>query len=111
MGDPAEEYGLKLITESFLWDKVTSHIIDFTEGGRDYSFILLDTEQGVIYWPEYDDNLRDDTTQEQIEDDPYAWAPQDEANWRNEAPAWAINTFFEMLEEQFRNLPLRPIVV
>jgi hypothetical protein len=79
------------------------------EGGRDSPFILLDTEHGVIYWPDCDDEIRNDTTQEQVEDDPHAWAPEAEADWRSDSPAWAISDFFHMLEEQFQNLRLIPI--
>ncbi|KAH7085639.1 hypothetical protein BKA63DRAFT_500056 [Paraphoma chrysanthemicola] len=107
--DPAQTYGIRLITESFLFQRVTPHIIGLMEGGRDDPFILLDTEHGVIYWPDCDDEIRDDTTQEQVEDDPHAWAPEAEANWRGDAPAWAIDDFFQMLKEQFRNLRFIPI--
>ncbi|KAH7084147.1 hypothetical protein FB567DRAFT_593623 [Paraphoma chrysanthemicola] len=107
--DPAQSYGLRLITESFLSHRVNPHIIGLCAGGRDSPFLLLDTEYGLIYWPDCDDEIRDDTTQEQVDDDPHSWAPETEANWRGDAPCWAIETFFEMLEEQFRNLRFIPI--
>jgi hypothetical protein len=107
--DPAHKYGLKLVTESFLSHRVNSHIIGLMEGGRDSAFILLDTEHGVIYWPDCDDEIRNDTTQEQVEDDPHAWTPEAEADWRGDSPAWAIDDFFQMLEEQFQYLRFIPL--
>lgn len=59
-------------SQTFLSHRVSSHIIGLMEGGRDSPFILLDTEHGVIYWPDCNDEIRNDTTQEQVEDDPHA---------------------------------------
>lgn len=101
--------GQKLITEGFLAGEVNSHIIGLMEGGRDTPLILLDTQHGLVHWPDCDDQIRDETTQEQVDDDPDAWETEDEANWRGDAPAWAISDFYDMLREQFQTLRFIPI--
>lgn len=37
------------------------------------------------------------------------YAPENEATWRAEAPAWAVVDFFEMLKDQFRKLHFIPL--
>jgi hypothetical protein len=44
-----------------------------------------------------------------VEDDPYDWAPENEAEWRSDSATWAIADFFEILKDQFRELHYVPI--
>jgi hypothetical protein len=74
---------------------------------------LLDTQLGVVYWHTCPIWLSTRSWRQRIEDDPLEYAPEDQADWRNE-PAWAITDFFEVLKDQFRQLrsiPLSPTVV
>jgi hypothetical protein len=51
---------------------------------------------------------------EEVVDDPYDYAPENEAEWRGECRAWAIADFFEILKDEFKKLnfvPLNPEVV
>jgi hypothetical protein len=107
--DPAKTYGLKMLTEGPISLASTPFIIGLMEGGRDSPLVVLDTKYGVVYWPDCDDHIRHQTSQEQVQDDPDAWDSEDEANWRGDAPAWTINDFFVMLREQFEQLQFIPI--
>ncbi|KAK4156323.1 hypothetical protein C8A00DRAFT_30818 [Chaetomidium leptoderma] len=66
------------------------------------SAINLDGSQAVA--PAADDDFR-----EPILDDPYDYAPEEEADWRAEGAAWAVADFFELLKDQFRQLCFVPL--
>lgn len=109
--EPSHFRGLRLITESYLSKYMNPHIIGLLEGSRDTPFLLLDTEHGIIYWPDCHGEICDETTLERVEDDSDLWVTKEEADWRGEdtCPAWTIDDFFELLEEQFRELRFMPI--
>jgi hypothetical protein len=107
--DPWKEHGLGIITEGAVHEATTPFIIGLMEGGRDSPLVILDTNYGIIYWPDCNDEIRHETRQEQIHDDPDAWASEGEADWRGDAPAWTITDFFTMLREQFEELHFLPI--
>jgi hypothetical protein len=107
--DPAKEYGLTMLTEGSVSFATTPFIIGLMEGGRDSPLVVLDTKYGIAYWPECPDEIRHETSQEQVQDDCDAWASQEEANWRCDAPAWTIPDFFAMLREQFEQLRFIPV--
>lgn len=88
---------------------VPSHVIGLTNGGLNKDVFLLDTELGIVHWPECPGEIRYNPTREPVLDDPYDWAPENEADWRADAPAWAIPAFFEVLKDQFRELQFIPI--
>jgi hypothetical protein len=54
------------------------------------------------------DNIRYEPTREKISDDPYSYAPYNEAHWRGDAPAWTFTDFFELLKDQYRELKFIP---
>jgi hypothetical protein len=104
---------LKIHSENLI-ENVPPHVIGLTSGGRDNPVFLLDTELGIIHWPECVGEIRYNPSRELIEDDPYIYAPEDEAEWRADAPAWAIDDFFEVLKDQYRELcfvPTSPRIV
>lgn len=77
-------------------------------GGNDHEILLLDTPLGTIYWPECEGKIHR-TSQTKVMDDAYDYAPENEAEWRGEAPAWGISDFFGVLKNQFRELKFIPI--
>jgi hypothetical protein len=108
---PGSAPALKITSELHLKDKIPPQVVSLTSGSRDNPVILIDTELGIIYWSDCPDEVRDSSTQEQTEDDPYSWAPEEETTWRGDAPAWTITDFFEMLKDQFRKLRFIPISI
>lgn len=89
-------------------DNIPPQVISLTSNESELGGIfLLDTERGIVHWYGCYGELKD--SEGAIEDDPYDWAPEDEAEWRAEAPAWAVSDFFELLKDQFRRLDFVPI--
>ncbi|KAF6811590.1 hypothetical protein CMUS01_13227 [Colletotrichum musicola] len=101
---------LKLLSEGVdTQDNVPSHVVGLMLGGRDNPIILLDTELGTVHWLECPGEIRYEPLCEQVSDDPYEYAPEEEAEWRVDAPAWAVADFFEELKARFRELDFVPI--
>ncbi|KAI0385604.1 hypothetical protein F5Y04DRAFT_246250 [Hypomontagnella monticulosa] len=103
----AEE--LKIVTEGAeFYEEAPPHVVGLS-AGADNPLFVLDTELGIVHWSECPGEIKDDPPREPVEDDPYDYAPENEADWRNDAPAWAIADFFELLKDQFRELNFIPI--
>lgn len=89
-------------------DNIPPQVISLTSNESELGGIFLfDTERGIVHWHGCYGELKG--SEGAIEDDPYDWAPEDEAEWRAEAPAWAVSDFFELLKDQFRRLDFVPI--
>lgn len=89
-------------------DSIPPQVVSLTSNESDLGGIfLLDTERGIVHWYGCYGELKN--SEDAIEDDPYEWAPEDEAEWRAEAPAWAVPDFFQLLKDQFRKLEFVPI--
>jgi len=105
---------LKVTSEGEKWEDVPSHVIGLTNGGRDNKVFLLDTQLGVIHWPECDGGGDFRTN---WENDPSFISPvfvedyvsEDDLEWREGAPAWKIKDFFELLKQQYRKLNWIPV--
>jgi hypothetical protein len=72
---------------------------------------LLDTELGVIYWYDCEDEAKVDIPEDHP--DPYGWfnddlITEDQAEWRSNRGVWEISDFFEMLKADFRTLKFVP---
>ncbi|KAM5431491.1 hypothetical protein MferCBS31731_007804 [Microsporum ferrugineum] len=102
--------GIKVCSEDHGANDVPPHVVGLTSGGRNNYPLLLDTELGVIYWPECHGDIQHDPNApcERVWDDPYDYAPMSEAEWRAEGAYWAIPDFFEILKDQFRRLLFVP---
>ena len=101
---------LKLTSEGDeFYEESSAHVVGLTSSGRDNPVFVLDTELGVIHWAECPDEVRYNPSREDVQDDPYDYAPENEAEWRADAPAWAIKDFFELLKDQIRELQFIPI--
>ena len=98
--------GTKIITEQ--WKPVPPHVIGLTDS---QDKILLDTRLGVIYFVECPHAIRFNPNLpfKPIEDDPYEYAPADEAEWRGWGAAWGIREFFENMKWLFRELQYVPV--
>jgi hypothetical protein len=103
--------GLRIISENISFYKdVPPHVIGLTRGEReDDDVFLLDTELGIVYWPECPGEIRHSPSREPVEDDPYDYAPKNEADWRADGAAWPVSDFFELLKDQFRELNYVPV--
>lgn len=91
---------------------VPAGVVGLTCGGRENRMLLLDTDIGVVYWPDCPDRWGAgfEPSQERFEDDPYDWVDSErEAMWREEGGAWAVADFFEVWKDQFRTLQFVPI--
>ncbi|WYZ35796.1 hypothetical protein EsH8_X_000443 [Colletotrichum jinshuiense] len=65
-----------------------------------------------MYLDESDDNLGEEpywVMPATVVDDHYDWAPEEEAEWRAEYPAWTVADFFEILKDWFRRLNFVPV--
>jgi hypothetical protein len=67
---------IKILTEIDAGEgDVPAHMVGLTLRHRDVpSVILLDTELGVVYWPECPGPIKYSSAREQLMDDPYDWA-------------------------------------
>jgi hypothetical protein len=96
----------ELIKEStedyFYWKDVPSHVFGLTNTGRPNDFIfLVDTELGIVHWPNCPGPIRFSRTK--IDEAPIDFAPENEEEWRGDS-AWAIPDFFEVLKDELRKL-------
>ncbi|OAK94241.1 hypothetical protein IQ06DRAFT_286956, partial [Phaeosphaeriaceae sp. SRC1lsM3a] len=100
--------GLKIMTEGYFSEGTTEHMIGLMMGARNSTHAILDTQYGVVYWPDCADEIKDDTRHEEVWGEPEEIGSKKEENLRCE-PAWAIDDFFAMLKEQFVRLNWIPI--
>ncbi|KAK1838610.1 hypothetical protein CCHR01_18767 [Colletotrichum chrysophilum] len=93
---------LRTISEGpAIMENVPEHVVGLTMS--EHHVFLLDTELGVVYWPECPGRLRDGPRC--IEDDPYDYCDDDEdAEWRADGAAWSVADFFKVLKAQYRTL-------
>lgn len=52
-------------------------------GGRDNPVCLLDTERGIVLWPECPQEVSDQAAENLVGDDPFHYAAENEAEWRS----------------------------
>lgn len=83
--------------QSYTLDDTPAHVIGLTSSGRNNECFMLDTELGIVYWPECPGDIRNNALREAVHDCPYDYALENEADWRGEGVAWAIADFFEVL--------------
>ncbi|RYP53139.1 hypothetical protein DL768_001813 [Monosporascus sp. mg162] len=89
-------------------DDVPPHVVGLTCGGRRNPVILLDTKLGIVHWYECPSEIIHAPAREPLQDDPYDYAPENEAVWMAECGTWAIPDFFEVLKDEFRKLHFIP---
>ncbi|KAF2674050.1 hypothetical protein BT63DRAFT_444830 [Microthyrium microscopicum] len=90
-------------------DHIPNSVVGLTSGGRDNPIFLLDTQLGIIYWYDCPWDHTVQPLREEVSDDPYDYAPENEAEWRAECRAWAIADFFEILKNEFKKLNFVPL--
>lgn len=103
---------LKVLSEGADYpDAIPPHVFGLTYGGRNNPKFLLDTNLGIVHWLDCFGEIRNSPSREFVEDDPYDYAAENEqeAEWRGDAPAWAIADFFKLLKDQFLELRFIPI--
>ncbi|RYO95889.1 hypothetical protein DL764_007576 [Monosporascus ibericus] len=100
---------LRLLSErAGIIDDVPPHVVGLTWGGRNIEVILLDTKLGIIHWYECPHEIKVASAREMLQNDPYDYAPENEALWMAECGTWAITDFFEVLKDEFRKLHFIP---
>ncbi|KAK2029534.1 hypothetical protein LX32DRAFT_351843 [Colletotrichum zoysiae] len=97
---------LRVITEDpAFMEHVPESVVGLTTS--EHHVFLLDTERGVVYWPECPGRLRDGP--QCIEDDPYDYCDdEEEADWRADGAAWSVADFFDVLKAEYRSLRWMP---
>jgi hypothetical protein len=100
---------IKIVTEGQDCDNVPAHVVGLTSGGRDDPRFLLDTHLGIIYWVGCPEGPKHHPSREPIVDNPEDYAPENERDWRADAPAWSVEDFFEVLIDEFRRLNFLPL--
>lgn len=113
--DPEDVDGIRITTEDEVLEeyenRVPGHVIGLTDGGRNNNIFLLDTNLNVIFWLGGSGPVKGLACREPItgycphDDDDI---PENEANWRGDADAWAVEDFFEVLKDNFRQLRFIP---
>ncbi|KAK7958507.1 hypothetical protein PG988_013355 [Apiospora saccharicola] len=99
-----------MVTEGYAFTEVApAHVMGLTAGHRESSKIIVDTELGIIHWNKYPYRNQETQIREPIVDDPYDWAPEEEAEWRAESEAWATTDFFEVLKGLYTDLHFIPV--
>ena len=96
----AEAWGHRIRTEDQNDPEcVPSDVIGLTSGNwEDSGTMLLDTTHGVIYWFYCPGSIGDHPSIDPIDDDPYDWATDKDASWRNDSMAWSVPDFFKVGE-------------
>ncbi|KAK2043888.1 hypothetical protein LZ31DRAFT_313613 [Colletotrichum somersetense] len=94
--------GLRTVTEGpAIMEQVPESVVGLTMS--EHHVFLIDTDLGVVYWPECPGRLRDGPRC--IEDDPYDYCDDDdEADWRADGAAWSVVDFFKVLKAEYRSL-------
>ncbi|KAK8091267.1 hypothetical protein PG994_000772 [Apiospora phragmitis] len=96
--------------------ELVDDIPSLSYGRRSEPAFLLDTWRGVVHWYECEDAIIYNNTNNldwvapvPEMDDASDWAPEREAEWRAQHPAWAVADFFKILRGQFLALNVVPI--
>jgi hypothetical protein len=102
---------IKCLTEIDLDEgEIPAHIVGLTLRNPDFpTTFLLDTELGLVYWPNCPGPIKYNPAREQLMDDPYDWASVPGAEWRSGSAIWAVEDFFEVLKYHFRQLNFVPM--
>lgn len=91
---------------------VPGHVIGLAASNWDGDYgscISLDTQLGICIWTKCPSELLDGAVREEVRDDPFDYAPEEEAEWRSDALAWPVVDFFEVLKGHFNQLNFIPI--
>lgn len=113
----AEE--LRILTEGAEFSEhAPPHVIGLTCGGRENPVMVLDTKLGIIHWEDcppsieqqhYDKTVEYEPPEEEDDDDSDDEVAEEEIEWRQSAPAWAVKDFFTILKDQYKKLHWVPI--
>ncbi|KAK8051792.1 hypothetical protein PG993_003177 [Apiospora rasikravindrae] len=100
----------RIVSEGYAFYEVAPpHVVGLTASHRDASIIIIDTELGIAHWDNHPYRDKKSEIREPITDDPYDWAPEEEAEWRAETEAWEITDFFEVLKGLYLELHFVPV--
>lgn len=110
-----EVHGMRICTEVVdHLDDIGSEMIGLISGEwEQMGTMLLDTKRGVVYWCDGPGWIGDHPPLPMVEDDPFEWAPTEEAEWR-QSMCWTVRDYFEVLKIQYLQqyvLPLGPFEV
>jgi hypothetical protein len=116
---PTTADDLRVLTEGATFSELAPpHVIGLTCGGRENPIMVLDTKLGIIHWEDCPSSIEEGNYSTTVEyeppegedsDDSDEEIPEEEVEWRQSAPAWAVGTFFTVLKDQFKKLHWVPI--
>ncbi|TPX16146.1 uncharacterized protein E0L32_004141 [Thyridium curvatum] len=115
LGEPSSGFtgeSVRIMTEGAEFTELApAHVVSLTAGDRENPVLILDTKLGIIHWedgcpPELEDS---GWFGERVDYEPDDDVPDEEAQWRYSATAWAIPDFFDALKAQFVELQWIPI--
>jgi hypothetical protein len=82
---------------------IPTHVMGLTHGGGDNPIFLLDIQFGTVHWADCPGEIQYSNWQNGIYDNVSDFVPANEGEWREQAPAWPIADFFEVLRRTLRN--------
>jgi hypothetical protein len=74
----------RVMSEVVSFGNVPPHVIGLTRGGTKNLRFMVDTELGTIQWPERFSEIASTSTREEVYEDAYDYAPENEVEWRQE---------------------------
>lgn len=103
---------LRVLSEgSSFTDLAPPHVFGLTSGGRENPIMVFDTHLGIVHWENCPSRIEEEFGADcfDYEPDEDDEVPEDEADWRYSATAWATADFFRILKAQFLELHWIPI--
>jgi len=101
---------IRIMTEGAAFAEIApAHVFSLTCGDRENPVMVLDTKLGIIHWEDCPHKIERGYYQESVEYGSDEDVPEEEADWRHGAMAWAIPDFFEIFKDEFRKLNWIPI--
>jgi hypothetical protein len=93
-------------------EDVPGHIVGLTYGGSrhdDMLVFLLDTELGIVHWPNCVPEVGKINPFRETVEDEYLFRPENERVWREDGAAWTVTDFFDVLKNELRILNSIPL--
>lgn len=107
--DPTAAEFVRVRTEGDFAKLAHPHVVGIASGPYDNPVMVLDTELGIIHWEECPFKIVKEYGASSVIYEPEVDVDEAEAEWREDAIAWAIPEFFEILKDQFKKLHWIPI--
>jgi hypothetical protein len=97
---------VRILAEGLEWENVPPSAFGISIG---HDTFILDTRFGIVHCLETPIEVKDTASREAITDEFGDCTPENEHGWRCCGAAWAIDDFFEVLKERYRELLYLPV--